>query len=78
MVTTTVKPPSFNKNIGQKPLRSWKGPDGKWRSYDGIEPISTLLALVADTLENHNTLGAGNAEALLSKAMYGISMNLIE
>ena len=67
----------FQQNVGQKPLRSWRGPDGKWRSYDGIEPVATLLALTADIFENYNTLGTGNAEALLTKAMYGVSMNLM-
>jgi hypothetical protein len=66
----------FSQNVGERPLRSWKGPDGKWRSYDGIEPLASILALTADVLENHDTLGSGNAEQLLSKAMYAVSMNL--
>jgi len=66
----------FQQNAGERPLRSWKGPDGKWRSYDGIEPISTFLALTADVLENFNTLGSTRTEQLLQKLGYAFSMNM--
>jgi hypothetical protein len=66
----------FQQNAGERPLRSWKGPDGKWRSYDGIEPIATFLALTADILENTNTLGSTASEQLLQKLGYAVSMNL--
>jgi hypothetical protein len=66
----------FQQNAGEKPLRSWKGPDGKWRSYDGIEPIATFLALTADILENFNTLGATRSEQLLQKLGFAFSMNM--
>jgi hypothetical protein len=66
----------FQQNAGDKPLRSWRGIDGKWRSYDGIEPISTFLALTADVLENIDTLGSTTAENFLQKIGYALSMNL--
>jgi len=66
----------FQQNAGEKPLRSWKGADGKWRSYDGIEPIATFMSLAADILENHDTLGSTNSENLLQKLGYALSMNL--
>ena len=66
----------FQQNIASKPLRSWKGPDGKWRSYDGIEPVSTFLALIADVMENTDTLGSTTSEGLLRNIGYTMSMNL--
>ena len=66
----------FQQNAGDRPLRSWKGIDGKWRSYDGIEPISTFLALTADILENSTSLGTTRTEQLLQKLGYAVSMNL--
>lgn len=66
----------FQQNAGEKPLRSWKGIDGKWRSYDGIEPIATFLALTADILENFNTLGSTASEQMLQKLGYAVSMNM--
>ena len=66
----------FQQNAGDKPLRSWKGIDGKWRSYDGIEPISTFLALTADILQNANSLGTTRTEQLLQKLGHAVSMNL--
>jgi hypothetical protein len=66
----------FQQNAGDKPLRSWKGIDGKWRSYDGIEPIATFLALTADILQNSNSLGTTASEQMLQKLGYAVSMNL--
>ena len=66
----------FQQNAGEKPLRSWKGIDGKWRSYDGIEPIATFLALTADILQNTQSLGTTKSEQMLQKLGYAVSMNL--
>jgi len=66
----------FQQNAGEKPLRSWKGIDGKWRSYDGIEPIATFLALTADILQNTQSLGTTASEQMLQKLGYAVSMNL--
>lgn len=66
----------FQQNAGERPLRSFKGLDGKWYSYDGIEPIATFMGIAADILENHETLGSTNSEALLQKLGFALSMNL--
>jgi len=66
----------FQQNVGERPLRSWKGLDGKWRSYDGIEPISTFLALTADILDNFESLGTTTSEQMLQKLGYAVSMNM--
>jgi hypothetical protein len=66
----------FQQNVAEKPLRSWRRPDGKWVSYDGIEPISTFLALTADILENVETLGSTASENMLQKLGFAVSMNL--
>ena len=66
----------FQQNAGEKPLRSWKGIDGKWRSYDGVEPIATFLALTADILQNTQSLGTTKSEQMLQKLGYAVSMNL--
>jgi hypothetical protein len=66
----------FQQNAGDKPLRSWRGLDGKWRSYDGIEPIATFMALTADVLENFDTLGSTKAEDMLKKIGFAMSMNM--
>lgn len=68
----------FAQNIGERPLRSWRPfPGAKWISYDGIEPISTYLALIADIFENHSTLGSANAEQMLAKLSYAFSANIV-
>jgi hypothetical protein len=66
----------FQQNVAEKPLRSWRRPDGKWVSYDGIEPIATFLALTADIMENVETLGSTASENLLQKLGFAVSMNL--
>lgn len=66
----------FQQNAGDKPVRSWRGLDGKWRSYDGIDPIATFLGLTADILENHQTLGSADSEKQLQKLGFALSMNL--
>jgi hypothetical protein len=67
----------FQQNVADKPLRSWKNPvTGQWVSYDGIEPISTFLALTADILENVDTLGSTASEKMLQKLGFAVSMNL--
>ena len=66
----------FQQNAGDRPLRSWRGIDGKWRSYDGVEPIATFLGLTADILDNVDTLGTARSEKLLQKLGFALSMNL--
>jgi hypothetical protein len=66
----------FQQNVAEKPLRSWRRPDGKWVSYDSIEPIATFLALTADIMENVETLGSTASENLLRKLGFAVSMNL--
>jgi hypothetical protein len=66
----------FQQNVAEKPLRSWRMPNGKWVSYDNIEPIATFLALTADILENVETLGSTASENLLQKLGFAVSMNL--
>lgn len=66
----------FSQNVAERPLRSWRGIDGKWRSYDGIEPIATFMAATADILDNIETLGSTTTETLLAKLGYALSMNL--
>jgi hypothetical protein len=66
----------FAQNTAERPLRSWRGIDGKWRSYDGIEPIATFLAFTADVLDNIETLGSSTGQELLLKGSYALSMNL--
>ena len=66
----------YQQNVGERPLRSWRGIDGKWRSYDSIEPIATFMALTADILDNHDTLGSAQSEKLLQKLVFALSMNL--
>lgn len=66
----------YQQNVGERPLRSWRGLDGKWRTYESIEPIATFMALTADILDNYDTLGSTQSEKLLNKLGFALTMNL--
>ena len=45
-------------NMAGRPKRSWRiAPGTPWISYDGIEPISSLLAATVDIPDNYDSLG---------------------
>jgi len=75
---------SYDKTTGRmesdlagKPKRSWRlGPGAPWISYDGIEPISSILALNVDVLENFNSLGTARTENLMGKIAYIFGDNI--
>ena len=66
----------YQQNVGERPLRSWRGLDGKWRTFDSIEPIATFFAVTADILDNIETLGSTTSEKMLQKVGFALSMNL--
>jgi len=53
------------RELGWKP-RSFKTPDGRYVSYDGIPGISDLLALTATVLDNMESLGGSRQSELLN------------
>ena len=75
---------SYDKTTGRmesevagKPKRSWRlGPGAPWMSYDGIEPISSIMALNVDVLENFNSLGTARTENLMGKIAYIFGDNI--
>ena len=66
----------YQQNVGERPLRSWRGIDGKWRTYDAIDPIATFFSVTADILDNIETLGSTTSEKLLQKVGFALTMNL--
>ena len=58
----------MNKDAAQQPVRSWRAWEGApWISYDGIEPISSLISLSVDLADNYDTLGKATFEDLSTK-----------
>jgi DNA-directed RNA polymerase subunit F len=67
----------MNKDLAEEPVRSWRlGPGMPWISYDGIEPISTLLSTAVDLANNYDTLGKARFEDIGSKLMYIFADNV--
>lgn len=64
------------RELGWQP-RSLKGTDGKWYSYDGLGPISDLLALSADVMDNFDLLEPLDQQTFMNRLGYIISANLI-
>ena len=64
---------SVNRNLAQQPVRSWRlYPGAPWISYDGVEPISTLLALTVVLADNFDPLGKGRFEDIAQRV--GLSL----
>ena len=67
----------MNKDLAQRPTRSWRlAPGMPWISYDGIEPISTLLSTTVDLADNFDTLGKARFEDISQKLMYIFADNV--
>lgn len=64
------------RELGWQP-RSIKGEDGKWYSYDGLGPISDLLALSADVVDNFDLLEPVDQQTFMNRLGYIISANLV-
>lgn len=65
------------RDIARRPPRSWRLHESMpWMSYDGIEPISSLLALTIDLADNFDTLGEGRFENLRNKVAYIFADNI--
>lgn len=58
-----------------KPL-SFRGPDGQWRSYQGLEPFDSLLSIVADVVYQSSRVDQAVTEDWLRKIGFAISMNI--
>ena len=68
---------SMNRNLAEEPVRSWRlAPGMPWISYDGVEPISSLLAITVDLFENFDTLGKGRFEDILQKNAFIFADNI--
>lgn len=68
---------SVNRNMAQEPVRSWRlAPGMPWISYDGVEPISTLLAFTVDLADNHEVLGKGRLEDIAQRVAFIFADNL--
>jgi len=66
-----------SREVAQRPPRSWRLYEGgPWISYDGIEPISSLLALTVDLADNFDTLGQARFEDLAGKMTYIFADNI--
>ena len=63
------------QEVGWKP-RTYMGWDGKWYSYEGLGPISDLIALTADVMDNFDTIEEQDVEVWINKMGYLISANL--
>jgi len=60
---------------GWKP-RTYQGWDGNWYSYEGLGPISDLIALTADVMDNFDTIEEQDLSVWINKMGYLISANL--
>jgi len=56
--------------------RTYQGWDGKWYSYEGMGPISDLIALTADVMDNFDTIEEQDLSVWINKLGYLISANL--
>ena len=56
--------------------RTYKGWDGNWYSYDNMGPLSDMLALTADIMDNFDLITSPIQEEWLSKVMFVIAANL--
>jgi hypothetical protein len=66
-----------SSDLARTPNRSWRLYEGgPWMSYDGIEPISSLLALTIDIADNFSTIGTAPAEDLWAKIAYIFGDNI--
>ena len=50
--------------------------NGRWYSYQGLEPYQQILSLVADTVYNAERVDSAVTENSLQKILYAISMNV--
>ena len=50
--------------------------NGKWYSYQGLEPYQQILSLVADTVYNAERVDSAITEDLFRKTVFAISMNV--
>ena len=60
---------------GWKP-RTYQGWDGNWYSYEGLGPISDLIALTADVMDNFDTIEEQDLSVWINKMGYLVSANL--
>jgi hypothetical protein len=67
------------RELGWQP-KSYKGLDGKWRSYENLGPITDWLALTADVMDNFvdGTLDEPTAELMFNKMGFILSANLTD
>ena len=64
-------------DVAQRPKYSWRAYEGApWISYEGIEPIATILGIVVTTAENFETLGASQSEKFWQAAAFIVGDNL--
>lgn len=62
--------------IAGRPKRSWRlAPGTPWISYDGVEPISSLLAATVDLADNWDSLGDSAFNDLGQKLAFIIAEN---
>ena len=58
--------------------RSFKTPTGQWVSYDGLGPLSDVVALTANIMDNFDTLGEANLQKLLTGMGYVLSASVTD
>ena len=67
----------LRREIGWKP-RSIRMPGGEFVSYDNLGPLTTWLALVADTLDNHDSMTPNQVGATLKKLQFVLGSAIVE
>ena len=66
---------NVRRELGWKP-RTYKALDGKWYSYDNIGAVSDYLAIVADVMDNFDTLNETDLATNLNRLGFILSANL--
>ena len=65
------------RDLGWKP-RSFKTPDGRYVSYDGIPGVSDLLATTATIMDNFDSLGGSQVSELLNATSFIIGSAIVD
>ena len=63
------------RELDWKP-RTFRGLDGKWRSFDNMGALSDWLSLTVDIMDNYDTLDAPSVEVFLNKMGHILAANL--
>lgn len=67
---------AVRRELGWKP-RTYRAIDGKWYSYDGLGPISDFLAIMADVMDNFDSITESDLAITLNKCGFILTSNLL-